>query len=305
MSAISPTEANPHLSTTEIIFRKLLVAIDFSAQTQHVLKAAVTVAECFNAEILFVHAAWPVPYNTGAEFVPAEGYAINLEVEQARMADLIASEPALQQIKHRQIVEYASALELVESSVRGEKIDLVIAGSHGARGLERLALGSVAEAILRHVNCPVLVVGPHATSSACPFRSVLLASKLQLSELRAAQYASGIAEKFHGKFTALHVIESTKDLDGVEPELIEERTKQALMRLLPPDLQLYSESEVKAVYGKPAETVAFIARENCASLIVCGVSEKAALADHTLGSTLAQIIRQAHCPVLCVRHHCV
>lgn len=303
VAAISPADVNPHLGSTEVIFRKLLVAIDFSAQTPQVLKTAVSVATCFNAEMLLVHAASPMILGTGAEPVPVDTYAVELEVAQAKMAGLVAGEPALQQIRHREIVEYAGATELVQETVHDEKVDLVIAGSHGAHGFERLALGSVAEAMLRHVNCPVLIVGPHATGFICPFRSVLLASSLKLAGLRAAQYASGLAEKFHGKLTLLHVIEQKAADNGVGLELIERRAQKELMCLLPPDLDLYSKAEVRTAHGKPAEAITFIAREECASVIVCGVADKAALADHALGSTLAKVIREAHCPVLCVRPH--
>jgi universal stress protein F len=75
------------------------------------------------------------------------------------------------------------------------------------------------------------------------------------------------------------------------------------MSLLPSDIDSYSKADMHVAYGKPADAITFIAQEACASLIVCGVRENAALADHTLGSTLAQVIRQAHCPVLCIRAH--
>ncbi|WP_130422562.1 universal stress protein [Edaphobacter modestus] len=42
-----------------------------------------------------------------------------------------------------------------------EKADLIIVGSHGASGLERLVLGSIAESILHHAICPTLIVGPN------------------------------------------------------------------------------------------------------------------------------------------------
>jgi len=57
-------------------------------------------------------------------------------------------------------VAYADAVDLIEHMASEEKIDLIVLGSHGSSGLERLALGSVAEAVLRKAGCPVLVVGP-------------------------------------------------------------------------------------------------------------------------------------------------
>jgi nucleotide-binding universal stress UspA family protein len=179
-ATIASADASPRLATTEVVFRTLLVAVDFSAHARQVLKTAAAVAACFHAELFLVHAVAPAVDGTGADTIPVNSYAVNLEIAQAHLAELVAEEPALHSIRHREIVKYAGPVELVDQAVRAHKVDLIIAGSHGARGLERLALGSVAEAILRHVDCPVLVVGPHATSSISPFRSILLASKLNL-----------------------------------------------------------------------------------------------------------------------------
>jgi nucleotide-binding universal stress UspA family protein len=39
-----------------------------------------------------------------------------------------------------------------------EKVDLIVMGTHGRRGLMRLLMGSVAELVVRHANCPVMIV---------------------------------------------------------------------------------------------------------------------------------------------------
>jgi nucleotide-binding universal stress UspA family protein len=88
-----------------------------------------------------------------------------------------------------------------------EKVDLIVLGSHGSSGLERLALGSVAETVLRKAACPVLVVGPNCRTEQHPFRSILFATNLETTGLRAAQYASALLEHVHGRLTLLHVIE--------------------------------------------------------------------------------------------------
>jgi len=128
---MSPPEVSPSLATTEVIFRKLLVAIDFGPQTSQVLKTAVAVAKSFRAEMLLVHAVCPVILGTGAEPVPADSYLIALEAARTRMADLVRREVALESIQHREIVEYAAAIELVGRKVHDERVDLVIAGSIG------------------------------------------------------------------------------------------------------------------------------------------------------------------------------
>ena len=49
------------------------------------------------------------------------------------------------------IVEYA----------KGENADLIIIGTHGKRGLEKVLLGSVAERVIKRAHCPILVMNPY------------------------------------------------------------------------------------------------------------------------------------------------
>lgn len=299
----SPTlhqTSNPHLATSEVLLRKLLVAIDFSKASKAVVKHAIAIAKCFDSEIFLVNAATPVIYGTGAEPIPIETFDVNLSIANARMKELVDGEPAFEDCKYQSVVAYAGALDLLRDVAEREKIDLIIAGSHGASGIERLALGSVAESILRHVSCPVLIVGPHANPGQHPFRSVLFATDLKTTGLRAAQYATSLAERFHGKIDVVYVLSSTAQHD---PEVNEVHLEQALERLLPTDLSSYCIAKLRVAHGKPGDEILAIARNECASLIVTGVREDSTMADHSPRSTLSHIIRDATCPVLVVRRH--
>ena len=182
-----------------------------------------------------------------------------------------------------------------------QKVKLVVVGSHGACGMERLALGSVAESILRRVPCPTLIVGPHCSIDHYPFRSILFATDLQDTGLRAAQYASGLAERFHGKLTMLHVVEPKSSRTKCSPSSPRSDTLQAMQRLLPPDLNTYTTAKVRIEYGKASELITHTSKTESVSLIVLGIREGGTLPDHAPWSTLSQVVREAHCPVLVVR----
>ncbi|MFB6136692.1 MAG: universal stress protein [Halobacteriaceae archaeon] len=83
------------------------------------------------------------------EFAREEGEAV-LEGarERARAADVDLSTDLVYGDPRRAIVEYAEERD----------VDLVAMGSHGREGLSRVLLGSVAEGVMRHAPCPVLVV---------------------------------------------------------------------------------------------------------------------------------------------------
>ncbi len=294
-------EVAPLLDTSEIQVTRLLAAVDFSVQTSCVMEVATTIANAFSSEVIVVNSATPLVYGTGAEPIPIETFDVNLDIAKSRMVELVKSSPALATLKHREIVAYADAGDLVEQVVRDQKVQLVIAGSHGARGIERLALGSVAESILRRVPCPTLIVGPNCRIDHYPFRSILFATDLQDTGLRAAQYASGLAERFHGRLTMLHVVEPRSLPNELQPEFSEERTLQAMQRLLPPDLNTYATAKVRIEYGKACDLITHTSKAESASLIVLGIREGGTLPDHVPWSTLSHVIREAHCPVLVVR----
>ena len=298
-----PGSHGPHLATTPVTFRRVLAAVDFSAQCNAVLQTAVQIARMFEGEIFLVNAATPAVYGTGAEPIPIETFEVNLSVAQARLNELVTQEPALDAVKHHKIVVYATVLDLIQQVVDDHEIDLVIAGSHGATGMERLALGSVAESILRTVRCPVLVVGPHCHSQPNLFSSILLATRLTPSGLRSAQYASALAERAHGKLTLLHVVEPSQRRGSAPSELIHDRLMEELEELVPDDASANATIEARVEYGKAAELIPSVALCMRSTLIVMGAREESTFADHSPVSVLAHVIQQTSCPVLTVRGH--
>jgi len=128
----------------------------------------------------------------------------------------------------------------------------------------------------------------------------LYATDLDAGGLRGAQYATSLAERFHSQLTLLHVVEPDREPESAEPYL-----RALLERLLPPDLNAYCKARVHVEYGSAGDTISRVARSECVSLIVAGVRENTRMPGHSTRSTLSQVIREAQCPVLCVRHHVV
>ena len=290
-----------HLATSDIHFKRILVGIDFSKQAALALKTAIAIGEIFGSEIFLVNAVPSFVYGTGQRPILPETISAEIDSAKEEMKQIVASEPRLHGLRLKTTVAYAGAVDLIEHIASEEKVDLIVLGSHGSSGLERLALGSVAETVLRKAVCPVLVVGPNCNAEQHPFRSILFATNLETTGLRAAQYASALSEHVHGRLALLHVIEQAK-VPSVESG-IENRLKQELRSLLPSDVGLFCEPKVRLEYGSPAELISVVAESESASLIVVGLRNQSALADHSPWSTLSHVIREAKCGVLGVRGH--
>jgi nucleotide-binding universal stress UspA family protein len=292
-----------HLATSDAHFARIMVATDFSAPAAMALKMANAIGEIFDSEILLVHAVEPFVYATGDGPIMPEMINAALDDAKEEMKQLVASDERLNGLRVKAVVACSNAIELIEQIASEHKVNLIVAGSNGASGLERLLLGSVAETILRKGACPVLIAGPRCRSEQYPLRSILFATDLETTGLRAAQYASALAERVNGRITLLHVIDKHRKIPDIQSEIIEKNRLQQLGSLLPADVDLFCTPKLRLEYGPPAEVIPAVAESESASLIVVGLHHRSALADHAPWSTLSHIVREAKCGVLGVRSH--
>ena len=86
--------------------------------------------------------------------------------------------------------------------------DLIVMGSHGTNGFERLLLGSVTDEVLRKAGCPVLVVPPRANAtSRLPFTHLLCPVDFTPASRTGLALACSIAQEAGAELTLLHVLD--------------------------------------------------------------------------------------------------
>jgi nucleotide-binding universal stress UspA family protein len=142
--------------------RRVLAAIDGGPAARGAAAQAVALARACGAQLRFLHVADPrlllgkVPlHEAGSDAMArqlAEGQRLVDEaVAQARTAGVAADGVVRRDAPQR-------VCDLVLREATDWRADLVVIGSHGRHGLSRLAMGSEAEAVMRHCEVPVLVV---------------------------------------------------------------------------------------------------------------------------------------------------
>ena len=145
-------------------YRHILVPVDFEACSQKALELATDLALAFDAKLTIFH-AWETPAYAyaGAYVSPAVWDAI----EQAARRQL---ETTLAKVRERlpraeaALVCGPPAAEIL-AAVEKLKVDLVVIGTHGRRGMSRVLLGSVAEKVVRGSAVPVLSLRGDAATS--------------------------------------------------------------------------------------------------------------------------------------------
>jgi nucleotide-binding universal stress UspA family protein len=293
-----------HLETSNLEIRNILVATDYSAPAHRALEAAIAIGEVYGAGLLLAHASFSSSFAGGEGVVPAEFLIDQLAEDKKQMEELVANQSALTRLRLDTVVEYADPVTLVKRLVETNKIDLIVVGSQGASGLERLALGSVAESIANNLTVPVLIIGPLARNERELFKSIVFATDLSSTGLRPAQYASSFAERFHSQLLVMHVIE--EPLHNISAQLeVEARLLQDMQSLLPKDADLSFYPQFRIEHGRPAERIIETARSVKANLLILGARRQHALADHLPWLTISKVVREAGCGVLVIRNRLV
>jgi nucleotide-binding universal stress UspA family protein len=141
-------------------FQKILVPYDFSEFAEQALRFA-TLLSSSNTAITIVNIL-EVPYisdPTGLAYAPINQDELvagnNAEVEKL-LADLRLWYPNLT-FDSKIILNEDIADAICKTQLEGEH-ELIVMGSHGRKGLERLLMGSVAELVMRNATCPVLII---------------------------------------------------------------------------------------------------------------------------------------------------
>lgn len=148
------TTLMPHL------FSRIVCATDFSEPAEAAWRAAQDLARTHDADLVLVHAFVDLP--TYPEVAIGQVHVVWEEQRrwvQQQLDERVAAARS-RGIRARASVVTGSAAEAVVDAAARERADLVVVGTHGRTGIERLMLGSVAERIVRTAACPVLVIRP-------------------------------------------------------------------------------------------------------------------------------------------------
>jgi universal stress protein F len=139
--------------------RRILVAVDNSARQHDVLQTALLLARRLDARLVLFHAvSLPLPLPPRALAIPPDDLSDLMAEDARRDLEEVARALPAGTIERVQ-VELGVPWRAVCDAARADEADLVVVGSHGYGGIDRL-LGTTAAKIVDHSPCSVLVVRP-------------------------------------------------------------------------------------------------------------------------------------------------
>lgn len=299
-----------------IEIKQILCPVDFSAPSCHAFDHAVAIARWYESTItlLYVHPVVPVAaFAPGApSFPPLVVAPADRDLVRESMRQLVEHQDRSGVAVRFDIAEGSAAPEIVYQAAR-LSADLIVLGTHGRSGFERLVLGSVAEKVVRQAACPVLTVPPRAPDAArvALFKNILCATDFSDSATRALHYAMSIAQEADARLTVVHVAEITSEGEGQfvsgsdalrQYAVATEAQRTALLRAAVPDaVRAYCTVDTVLAKGRPDREILRLADERKSDLVVIGVHGRDVADRMLFGSTTQHVVRQAACPVLTLR----
>lgn len=292
-------------SARKIALRNILYLTDFSGPSEAALPFVISIARNYGAVINALQVLLPAPL---IHTTPELGGAAVAADEEFAQSEMQRVDSELVGLAHETNVEWGAEIwPVLERNIAEEQVDLIVVGTHGRTGAQKLLLGSVADEIFRKSPVPVLTIGPGVSGGSHHdgrFRKILLATDFGNESAAAARYAISLAQENQARLTLLHVLRGPRHLNGRRPQPSVAEVLHNLMEIVTPEAELWCRPEAVIEYGEPAKAILHAAKARGADLIVLGLHSVVAafgMETRSLRATAHKVVAHSLCPVLTAR----
>ena len=292
--------------------RTYVVPMDFSKSAMHALDYAIVRARRRKAKMILVHVVSNQAMAASGAVDPSSAQLIVKAQEAAkidaknRMHALVERKRLAKNEFRIVISESLDPAGAIAEQARKSRARMIIMGSEGRKGVNRIFSGSVAEATLRATNRPLLII-KQSRQRKPPAKIILVPvdhSEVSLAALRAAKE---IANAEREKLLLMHVVTET---DRMVPIYLRAQFHRSVIKEEQQRLQKLAgrlkitahQWRVVVIRARDAAvTIAKEAKRSRASMIVMGSHGRSGLMHFVLGSTAGRTLRHASCPVLIMK----
>jgi nucleotide-binding universal stress UspA family protein len=290
--------------------QRILCPVDFSECAAKAYDYAYSLAQHYEAKLYVEHvievltAAYPY-YN----FPDVAGNSIYWDLNEGaekRLQEMV-KQRTFDGLHAEMVVHKGFVPDSILSFAEDQHADLIVMGTHGRRGLDRLVMGSVTESVLRKARCPVLAVrkpahdfvNPKQSGDPVHLQKILLSTDFSECADAAAAYALSLAQEYNSEITLLHVLE---DFPKEGAQALMREAQRKLEELVPEDAVNWCMVKPAVRIGKPYEEIIQLALEQQADVAVLGVRGRSAADLAIFGSTTHRVLQLGPCPVLAVHN---
>ena len=214
-------------------------------------------------------------------------------------------------ISIRYAVDTGDAARMIAAAAKRLRCDLIVMGTHGLSGVEKLLIGSTTERMLRRAFLPILAI-PSSPSEAMrtaeparlwPGTAIMVPVDLRETSARDVREAEQIARAFGTDLVLVHVVPPLQPPPWYSADLSAhgrmqvtkaQRQLESLAKTVGPGVN----AEVRVVAGRPADEISALAAEERIGLVVMHLRKGPGLLGSRAGSIASHVLREGVTPVL-------
>jgi len=287
---------------------RILCPIDFSESSVLAYQHAESIAWHYKATLLLQHVIFSLtPYYPYHAFPDAyDDVCRTLRAEAGRQLQEFAKTHSCRSVQTQCTVQDGDVADMILEVAGHRGVNLIVMGTHGLRGIDHLALGSVTEKVLRKACCPVLAVRKPAHHFAAQagvpelveLQRILCCTDFSEHSEQAWDHAVSLAAEYHAELTLLHVLEETLVTSDIDDEIA--KALERLEKQISPWAHKNVVTKPIVRVGKAYQQIIELALESQTDLVVMGVRGRHALDLAVFGSTTNRVVQSGPCPVLVV-----
>jgi nucleotide-binding universal stress UspA family protein len=138
--------------------KKILIPTDGSDYSVHSAEYALGIAKSHEAQVTFVYVIDEVVLDRFTKLTERENIERELKEDGQRYINYLMTLAENAGVKAASIIVKGRPFEQIVHLANGLNMDLIVMGTYGHRGADRILMGSVAERVIEYAHCPVLVV---------------------------------------------------------------------------------------------------------------------------------------------------
>lgn len=289
---------------------KILFPTDFSGCAEAAFSYAAHLAEQYDAalHVLNVRTHASDDVLTFSSLAEDECNTSLLTDERSVLAEIVGD--AIPVI-HAQLQAAVPAKGIL-SYASEQEVDLIVMGTHGRRGIDRLMLGSSTEEVVRLANVPVLTVREASKEARPAIRRVLAPVDFSDFSMLAVQYAADLATAYGATLAVLHVLDEMAQKSAFAPsggvpafvpqsDELARKTQHKLDELITRLNYDAVNIETFMVIGSPAQKIVQFSESHSVDLVVMASHGHTGIKRWLLGSVTEKVVRTAPCPTFTVK----
>jgi nucleotide-binding universal stress UspA family protein len=287
---------------------RILCPVDFSEFSLRAYEYASSLARHYHARLFVQHVVELWRHPSACFAAAADQYTQfcrDLRTSgEAQLAAFLKGHSS-EGLRTEALVDEGLATECILQFARAKAVNLIVMGTHGCHGFDRLMLGSVTEAVLRKARCSVLAVhrslpnwaDDSSRQGEIALREIVFCTDFSRDADEALPYALSVAAEYDANLTLVHVLDGMARVHAAEHTA---KARTSLEGLIAAHSGKALRVETAVLSGRAYREISHFAADKKADLVIMAVHGRGHLDDAVFGSTTYRVVQVGSCPVLAV-----